>query len=48
MLGIKLGMESDNSNNLAHLPKTDFQEISSAYSSSNTILKPEDTNLEIG
>lgn len=40
-------MESGNSNNPAHLPKTDLQHINSAYWSFNTALKPEDTNLEI-
>lgn len=41
-------MESDNTNNSACLPKMDLQQINSAYGSFNTILKPEDTNLEIG
>lgn len=38
-------MESDDSNNSAHLPKKAMQQI---YSAQNTILKPRDTNLEIG
>lgn len=41
-------METDNSNNSAHLPKKAAQQINSAYWSFNTTVKPGYTNLEIG